>query len=171
MSAARWLSSAFWGGALLVALFWPSRLISVVDGAPLDQRLEVVVLAVLIPALWYTCSSFLGTRLARAVIGSLALWKIATWFFVAQTGWCGLFASKYAPPIESYRIERSWDARTFWSASPPPCTAVVARPYLSQLAYPAWILNVPFGADFDFGARMYSLPTENPRPPAGIHAL
>jgi hypothetical protein len=164
-------ATACWAIALLVGLLWPSRLIGPLDGAPLDQRLEVVALAVLVPALSYLCPSFLRTTFARATIATLALWKIATWFLVAQTGWCGLFASKYVPPIDSYRVERSWDARTFWSGRPPGCTAIVARPYRSQLAYPAWILNIPFPADYDFGARMYSLPTENPRPPGGVHAL
>jgi len=160
-----------WAIVLLVGLFWPSRLIGPLDGAPLDQRLEVVVLGMLVPALWYLCPSFLRTTFARATIGTLTVWKIATWFLVAQTGWCGLFASKYDSPVDSYRIERSWDARTFWSGTPPTCTAIVARPFRSQLGYPAWILNIPFPADYNFSGRMYSLPTENPRPPRGVHAL
>ena len=164
-------ATPFWAIALLVGLFWPSRLISPLDGAPLDQRLEVVVLGMLVPALWYLCPSFLRTTFARATIGTLTVWKIATWFLVAQTGWCGLFASKYESPVDSYRIERSWDARTFWSGTPPTCTAIVARPFRSQLGYPAWILNIPFPADYNFTGSMYSLPTENPRPPRGVHAL
>lgn len=169
--AKRLASTAFWAGALLVGLFAPSRLVGPLDGAPLDQRFEVVVLAMLLPALWYVYPAFLRTTVARATVGALAVWKIATWFLVAQTGWCGLFASKYEPPIDSYRVERSWDVRTFWSGTPPACTAIVARPFRSQLGYPAWMLNIPFPADYNFDSRMYSLPTENPRPPHGVHAL
>ena len=164
-------ATPFWAIALLVGLFWPSRLIGPLDGAPLDQRLEVVVLGMLVPTLWYLYPSFLRTTFARATIGTLTVWKIATWCLVAQTGWCGVFASKYESPVESYRLERSWDVRTFWSGTPPTCTAIVARPFRSQLGYPAWILNIPFPADYNFTSRMYSLPTENPRPPRGVHAL
>ena len=49
------VGDAVWAIVLLVGLFWPSRLIGPLDGAPLDQRLEVVVLGMLVPALWYLC--------------------------------------------------------------------------------------------------------------------
>lgn len=159
-----------WVGALLVGVLWPSRIVGALDGAPLDRRLEVVVLAVLLPALWYLHPSFLRGRFARAVVGSLAAWKIVAWLLIAQTGWCGLFVSKYEPPIDSYRLERSWDVRTFSTGSPPSCTAIVARPFVSQRDYPAWILNIPFPSNTSLGGR-YSLPTENPRPPSGVHAM
>ena len=165
------MATAFWAGALLVGLLWPSRLVGWLDGAPLDRRADVVLVAMLAPALWYLHPTFLRTSAARAIIAALAAWKIAIWFLAAQTGWCGLFASKYEPPIDSYRVVRSWDVRTFWSGSPPACTAIVSRGYGSQLQYPAWSLNLPFPADYDFTAGMYSLPTENPRPPRGAHLL
>src|SRR5256885_14785798 len=136
MSGTRWISPAFWGSTLLVALFWPSRFVGPADGAPLDQRVEVVLLAGFVPALWYLCPAFLRTRFARATLGTLAVWKIATLVLVAQTGWGGLVASKYGPPLDSYRVERSWDARTFLSGAPPPGHAVGARPYPFQLAHP-----------------------------------
>lgn len=165
------MATVLFAAALVAGVLWPSRLIGPLDGAPLDQHVEVIAIAVLLPALWYVYPSFLRTPVARATIGTLAVWKIATWLLLAQTGWCGLFVSKYEPPIESYRLERSWDARSFWSGTPPACSAIVARPYLSQRRYPAWMLNIPFPANFNFTGHIYSLPTENPRPPNGVHAF
>jgi hypothetical protein len=165
------MAAILWGGALIVGLLWPSRLIGWLDGAPLDQRVEVIVIAVLLPAVWYVYPAFLRTRFARAAIGALVIWKIATWALLAQAGWCGFFASQYEAPNAAYRVDRSWDARTFWSGAPPVCTAIVARPYRSWREYPAWILNIPFPADFNIARQMYLLPAENPRPPRGVHAL
>src|SRR5256885_16380573 len=112
MSGTRWISPAFWGSTLLVALFWPSRFVGPADGAPLDQRVEVVLLAVFVPALWYLCPAFLRTRFARATLGTLAVWKIATWFLVAQTGWGGPVAPQYGPPPARHPRARRWGART-----------------------------------------------------------
>jgi hypothetical protein len=161
------MTTFFWGCAALGAIVWPSRLIGWLDGAPLDQRVEVVVVALLLPALWYLDAAYLRTRVARATIATLAAWKLATALLLTQNGWCGMFAQKYPPTSESYRLERSWDARSLWSAAPPACTAIVARPYAVAEDFPAWAVNVPFGGSFDLDKAESGPETENARPPDG----
>jgi hypothetical protein len=165
------MTTVLWGGALLVGLLWPSRLIGWLDGAPLDQSIEVMTAAALLPALWYLDPGYLRSRAARATIAALAIWKIATWALLGQTGWCALFAQKYEPPNGWYRLDRSWDARTLWTATPPACSAIVARPYEVQDDFPAWTINVPFGSNYDLDAKMSSQSTENPRPPAASYLM
>ena len=66
-------------------------------GAPLDRRLEVILLAVLMPALWYLCPSFLRTPFARATIGSLA---------VGVGGFCVLMWRTYlSAPEEADQVD------------------------------------------------------------------
>jgi len=156
-----------WGCAALAALLWPSRLIGWLDGAPLDQRIEVVVVALLLPALWYLDAGYLRTRIARMTIVTLASWKLVTALLLTQTGWCALFAQKYPQLSESYRLDRSWDARSLWSAAPPACSAIVARPYTVQENFPAWTMNIPSGASFDLDKSDNGPETESARPPDG----
>jgi len=156
-----------WGCAAIAAIVWPSQLIGWLDGAPLDQRVEVVAIALVLPALWYVDAGYLRTRLARATIATLAAWKLATALLLTQTGWCALFAQKYPPPAESYRLERSWDARSLWSSAPPTCSAIVARPYAVGEDFPAWVVNIPFSGSFDLDKAESGPETENPRPPDG----
>src|SRR5262249_7073921 len=159
------------GAALVVATLWPSRFIGWLDGAPLDQRLEAIVVAILLPSLWYLDPAFLRTRAARLLTVALLAWKIGAWALVMQNGWCALLASKYAPPGDAYRIEQSWDARTLWTAAPPSCTAIVARPYATLEDFPAWTINVPYRSDYDLDQHADSLPLENPRPPDASYAM
>lgn len=159
------------GAALVVATLWPSRFIGWLDGAPLDQRLEAIVVAILLPSLWYLDPAFLRTRAARLLTVALLAWKIGAWALVTQNGWCALLASKYAPPGDAYRIEQSWDARTLWTAAPPSCTAIVARPYATLEDFPAWTINVPYRSDYDLDQHADSLPLENRRPPDASYAM
>src|SRR5262249_10015580 len=168
--AARRLAAAFWGPSLVPAVLWASRLTAPLDGAPLDRIGEVIVFAIAVPFLWYLNPAFLRRRTTQAAIAALAIWKIAAWMLLPQTGLCGMFLTRYQPGGDGYRLDRSWDARTFWSGVPPSCSAIVTRPYQLTRDFPAWIVNVPFRSDYDFGTGE-SLPIENERPPRGEYAM
>jgi hypothetical protein len=165
------MASTLWGLLLIAGAIWPSRVIGPLDGAPLDQRLEAIEFVLLLPAAWVLHPAFLRRPIARGLVAALALWKIATWVLVAQTGWCGIFLTSYEPWVGSYRLDRSWDARTFWSGTPPACSAIVARRYEMTRDFPGWTVNVPFGSDRDPVAGEDSLPVEHPRPPGGSYAM
>jgi hypothetical protein len=160
-----------WGLALAIAVLWPSRLIGPLDGVPLDQRSEAVAIGLALPALWFLHPRFVQGRFARVVIILLLAWKAAIGLLLGQTGLCGLFVSEYEAPAGTFRLDRSWDARTLWTSSPPRCSAIVARPFRTLEEFPAWIINVPFGRNWNLVTQEAWLPTENPRPPDGVFAM
>jgi len=165
------MASALWAVVLIAGLIWPSRMIGPLDGAPLDQRLEAMAFVLLLPVVWFLHPGYLRRPIARVLVAVLALWKIATWALVAQTGWCGLFLTGYEGWVGGYRLDRSWDARTYWSGTPPACSAIVARGYELTRDFPGWTVNVPFGSDRDPFVEEDSLPVEHPRPPGGSYAM
>jgi hypothetical protein len=167
----RHVSDVGWGLALGIAVLWPSRLIGPLDGMPLDQRSEAMVIGLVLPALWFLEPAFVSGRFARAVIISMLVWKAAGGLLLSQTGLCGLFVSEYDAPVGRFRLDRSWDARTLWTSSPPNCLAIVARPFRTLEEFPAWIINMPFGRNKNLVTQEEWLPTENPRPPDGVFAM
>src|SRR6185295_15508434 len=74
--------------------------------------------------------------------------------------------------VGGHRLAPGWDARTWDSGRPPACSAIVARPFLRQTQFPAWIANVPYGQDriIETG-ELENLPLENPRPPDARYAM
>src|SRR6267142_87581 len=46
-------STMVWTLTAAVALLWPARIIGVLDGVPLDGRLEAIVIGLAVPALWW----------------------------------------------------------------------------------------------------------------------
>jgi hypothetical protein len=148
------VSSIVWGALLILAVVWPGRLTGPLDGAPLDTPIKAVLLALVLPLLWFLAPAFLKTRAGRAIAGGLLLWKIAGWLLLTQTGLCATFLA--APqPHATLEVQRSWDVRTLWSRRDG-CTAIQTRPYLQFEDFPAWSINL--------------LP-DTSRPPAGSFAL
>ena len=142
--------TVFWPLLLVVALLWPSRVLSMFDGAPLTGTGEVLLIGLAIPVLLWLDPRFLARRTARVLIIALALVKIGAWSTLPQHGLCAQVTT--APPFhgtihtiavdEPAGVLRSWDLRTEWTAAVPRCTAVFDRAYHSQLEFPAWYLNL-----------------------------
>ncbi len=132
--------SVFWGLVLALAVVWPGRLIGPLDGAPFTTGAEAVLLAGVLPVLWFLAPSFLRTRAARALSGGLLVWKLAGWMLLTQTGLCATFlaAPSAGAPQE---VQRSWDVRALWTKDPA-CTAVMAGPYSHFEDFPAWSMNL-----------------------------
>jgi hypothetical protein len=174
------MGSLVWGLALVAAVVWPGRVVSPLDGAPLDTTLDLVVLAVALPAVWWLYPSFLQTAVARLLIGLLLAWKIAAWAMLPQGGWCVDFLVKQPVAIGGWRLTRSWDAHVFGEPTPASCSAVMTHPYLREPMSPGWTINVPTGRDRwlhrDFhdghaSGDYVAQPEPTPRPPDGVYRL
>ncbi len=140
------MASVAWGMALAAALVWPGRVVGPLDGAPIDTTIELLVLAVAIPAVWWFHPSYLKSTAARAIVAALLVWKAAAWVGLPQGGWCADFAVRQQP-AGGWELTRSWDPRTYFEPAPPSCSAVMAHGYTRESLYPAWILNIPSGRD------------------------
>jgi hypothetical protein len=142
--------TAIWTVALAAALLWPSRALSMFDGAPLDYRVQAIVIGLAVPMLWWVQRRFLHSRFARAVLGVLLLVKIADAALLTQQGLCARFSTgaPYStnvltiPIDEPLGVLRSWDVRGGWREETPACTAIVDRPYAEASAFPAWFVNI-----------------------------
>jgi hypothetical protein len=161
-----------WGLLLVAAVAWPGRIIGPLDGAPFDVPVEALAIGVALPALWVLHPGFLKTPVARGLVGALLGWKLLVWVAIPQGGWCGMFLTKYPPSVGGYRLAPGWDVRTWEGGRPPACSAIVARAYLRQTQFPAWIINVPYGQDRSIETgEPESLFFENPRPPDAHYTL
>jgi hypothetical protein len=168
------VSRLVWAIAFVVAVSWPGRVIGALDGAPFDTWAEVMILALVLPALWWFHPAFLRTTAARVLVALLLAWKIGGAVMLTQGGWCGDFLMPNPPASGHWRLGRSWDARTIWEAAPPSCSAIVTRSYTRPTEFPAWMINVPYGYDRwlrRHSADFLNLPEENPRLPAGTYRL
>ena len=63
-----------WGCLAIGALLWPDRVSGPIDGVPLDRVLEALLVAVVVPALWFVHPHFLRTRVAQLLIVLLVVW-------------------------------------------------------------------------------------------------
>ena len=141
-----------WSVVLMAALLWPSRVLSALDGLPLDGRIEALVIGLVVPVLMWLHPRFLAKTVVRVAIVALLAIKIADAALLTQQGLCGKFSQQtpgsYATnvltiPIEEPRgVLRSWDARVDMRADAPHCTAIIDRPYVEASAFPAWFVNI-----------------------------
>lgn len=132
----------FWVGVTLVAIFWPGRLLSPLEGIPLDTRLGVVLLGLVFPVLLWVHPRFLQTTWARSLVSCLFLWKLVTAFALTQEGWCVRFFTQASSVHVGSEIQRSWDLRTDWRQQVPRCSAIMTREYPTFTAFPAWFVNL-----------------------------
>jgi hypothetical protein len=141
-----------WACVLMAALLWPSRVLSPLDGMPLDGRVEAIVIGLAVPILIWLHGRFLAKPAVRLIVVALLLLKIADSTLLTQHGLC---ANASVLPLGPYRTEvltipieephgvlRSWDVRADMRAETPSCTAIVDRPYLQASAFPAWFVNI-----------------------------
>jgi hypothetical protein len=148
-SASTWQTTG-WTVLLFAAVLWPARVLSPLDGIPLDGPLEAVVIGIVLPALWWLDRRFLVRPIARAAIISLLFVKLASAYSLPQHGLCARFStsapfngvSSTIPIDEPTGSLRSWDVRADWAAATPVCTAILDRPYRARSEFPAWFLNL-----------------------------
>lgn len=144
------MTVALWTVLAATALLWPSRLTGPLDGAPLDQASEAIIIGVVIPALWWLRRDGVTQRRTQIAVVILLGWKLVTGLVVAQQGLCVSMSAgrpldginQGIPIVEPEGVLRSWDVRAGWRAASPRCTAIVTRPLLDQREFPAWFLNV-----------------------------
>jgi hypothetical protein len=139
-----------WTLLLAAAVLWPGRVLSPLDGAPLNGQAEALVIGVVLPVLWWLDGDFLARPVARAAIVALLALKLTTSVVLPQHGLCAHFSTT-APltgEISTISIDepagrlRSWDVRSGWSAAAPGCTAILDRAYRSRTEFPAAFLNI-----------------------------
>ena len=139
-----------WTFLLAAAVLWPGRVLSPLDGAPLNGQAEAVVIGIVLPVLWWLDGDFLARPVARAAIVALLALKLTTSVVLPQHGLCAHFSTT-APlsgEISTISIDepagilRSWDVRSGWSAAAPRCTAILDRAYKSRTEFPAAFLNI-----------------------------
>jgi len=143
-------SRAIWIVALAVGVLWPSRVLSPLDGIPLNGAFEAVLLGVALPALVWLNPVGLRQPLVRIAIVSLLVLKAVALAAVPQQGLCARFTTTapFGGVISTIDINepagllRSWDVRADWRSASPRCTAIFDRPYASRERFPIWFVNL-----------------------------
>ena len=141
---------ALWTIALAIAVLWPARVLSPLDGAPLNGRAEALLIGVVLPALWWLDREFLLRRVARTAIIALLALKLAVHLTIPQHGLCARFSTPapFNGTISTITIDeprgtlRSWDVRADSRATAPRCTAILDGPYRSRPEFPSWFVNL-----------------------------
>jgi hypothetical protein len=139
----RGLSKPFWAVAGAIAVLWPARLAGPLDGAPLDQPSEAVIIGVLLVWLVLTDTAVLSRAITKGLIAALLVWKVGTGAVLAQDGWCLRFTSPVPLYLDNVMVPHSWDIRADWRSSVPRCSAVMTESYEVLERFPAWFYNLP----------------------------
>ena len=134
---------SLWGLLAAAALLWPDRISGPFDGVPLDRIAEAVLVAAVLPLLWYLHPRFLRSRRARACILLLAAWRIAASLLFVQDGWCVRFQPARAFAKDAGTSPHAWDLRADWRSPEPACSAIMTRSYRDLYEFPAWFFNLP----------------------------
>ncbi len=137
------MTTWLWAIAGAVAVLWPARLAGPVDGAPLDQPSEAVLIGGALVVLAWAFPLVFKKQLIRSAIIALLAWKALTAATVTQDGWCLTFTS----PVPIYRatgtVPHSWDVRADWRAPVPRCSAVMTSGFDVLERFPVWFYNLP----------------------------
>jgi hypothetical protein len=141
---------AIWIVALALAVLWPGRLLSALDGAPLNGRVEAVLIGVVLPALLWLNPASVHEVASRVMIAALLAVKVIASLAFSQHGLCARFTT--TAPLEGVistieideplGVLRSWDLRADWRSPQPRCTAIFDRAYASREQFPVWFLNL-----------------------------
>jgi hypothetical protein len=134
---------ALWALLGAIAVLWPARLAGPLDGAPLDQPSEAVVIGVLLVWLVLTDSAVLNRAITKGLIAALLIWKVAIGSVLAQDGWCLRFTSPVPLYFDNVTVPHSWDIRADWRSQVPRCSAVMTESYEVLERFPAWFYNLP----------------------------
>ena len=158
-ASAERLAVCAWAVAAAVGLLWPSRIAFAFDGAPLDQPLEAILIAVVFPLLLACDVAFLRRRIAKIAIVVLLVSRLVSTFFT-QEGWCVRFEPTRAYAIGQTGIPHAWDVRADWRSSNPVCSAIQTRSYRSLAEFPVWFFNLPPAGE--------GFPVTADRPPGAV---
>ena len=134
---------SLWGILAAAALLWPDRISGPLDGVPLDRVTEAILIAGMLPALWYFHPRFLRSTLARASIVLLIAWKIGAAALFVQDGWCVRFQPARPFALDAKGAPHAWDLRADWRSPSPACSAIMTRSYHDLNEFPAWFFNLP----------------------------
>ncbi len=154
----------FWAILAALALYWPGRFLSPLDGLPLDGKSEALLLGLLLPMLCWLHPAALRAAWARGLIASLLAWKLIMALSFTQEGWCTKFLTS-APLVDGgTRVQQSWDVRTGWPCRTPACSAIAAHPYEALTDFPVWFVNL---LEAPMSHAWLRVGTAGPRPPRG----
>jgi hypothetical protein len=138
---------SLWGFLAAAALLWPDRISGPFDGVPLDRVAEAVLVAGVLPVLWYLHPHFLRSSRARACILALVAWRIMSALLFVQDGWCVRFQPARPFAKDAGRVPHAWDMRADWRSPEPACSAIMTRSYRDLADFPAWFFNLPPDSD------------------------
>ena len=79
------------------ALLWPSPVVSLLDGAPLDRPPEAIVVGLVVPFLWFLDRAFVRRRAIQALAIGLLGCKLAASAVLAAHEFCSEFRAE--PPL------------------------------------------------------------------------
>ena len=131
-----------WLVVAAVALLWPARAIGPFDGIPLDSRSEAVAVGLAFPVLCWLFPQFFLSWMARGLSVALLAVKLTGALVLTQEGWCVRLMTPVPLNQDANQIQLGWDARADWRSAVPRCSAILARPYVDLLSFPAWFLNL-----------------------------
>jgi hypothetical protein len=132
-----------WGLIAVGALLWPDPISGPADGVPLDHIPEAILIAGVLPALWYFHAGFLRSTRARACIVALVSWRIVSALVFVQDGWCVRFDPARQLTKDATGAPHAWDMRADWRSPDPACSAIMTRSYHELAEFPAWFFNLP----------------------------
>ena len=132
-----------WRVLAIVAVIAPSRLSGPLDGAPLEQLGEALLLGLIAPTLAWLHPQFLRRAAARGLVAAILILKLAGVVFLQQEGWCVSFVPPRPMVRDSTGKPHSWDIRADWLADDPRCSAMMTRSYRDSFEVPAWFFNLP----------------------------
>lgn len=124
----------------LAALWWPSRLAGVFDGAPLDSGPDAIVLGLLLPVLLWLTPEVRRDRRVHVLVIALLAWKLVSWAALVQDGVCVRVLPTRAGADGTITALKNWDVRTDWRSPEPVCSAIADRPYFEDRQFPLWLL-------------------------------
>ena len=121
---------SLWGLLAAAALLWPDHISGPFDGVPLDRVAEAVLVAGVLPALWYLASRIpRDFPRARVHPRCLVAWRVCSALLFVQDGWCVRFEPARPFAKDAAGAPHAWDMRADWRSPDPACSAIMTRSY------------------------------------------
>jgi len=150
MNRTRAIVRVLWGLAAVAALLIPAVGGTLLDGMPLDSPVDAILIGMAVPVLFALDRSVFDKTVARILVSTLLVTKVAAAALLAPQGFCTTFRTDgpVRGPVEAIEFDepaglmRSWDVRAHWGAGTPACSAITRRDYATRLDFPAWFVNL-----------------------------